>query len=556
VAAGYVGMAQGQQPSRPPPVDPQQAEKNIDAFQFEQQRRAKPPLKLPKVSPLETPAGTEPLFVLRSVSIEGAYTIPAATLTELYAPYLGRSVSQTDLRAITNAISERYRTADYHLSRAIIPVQDVQDGHLRIQVIEGVISELEITGNDVDIFGARKILEPVIHETPARFKTLERQLLIVNDTPGVRVADTALDEIGIATGRFRLAVKLTTWRIYSSFGLDNAGTSAVGPLQAYSAAAFNSYLAAGDSLAVSLATVPDTPRELRFGRISYDVPIGIDGVRVGVSASDSEVWPGDERRNILDRTVSQGYELRGSATPLQTRKSSLSVTVATSMSDPYEKTAFGYNYQDHIRLVSLAADYKVQDPLNGWNYATVALRQGIAGLGASQAGDPLSSRVDASPDFAIFAYAYNRYQTLSKEWSVKTSLTGQFASGPLLSSQRFYLGGAAFGPGYFSGDNGVAGSAELRFDRAINSTFVKEYQLYAFVDGGRVWDAGGVIKPSLASVGAGLRFLLGNDLQGNIAIATPIHYTTRTNNLQDVRILFSLSKSFKWCPSWNSWRCS
>ena len=91
---------------------------------------------------------------------------------------------------------------------------------------------------------------------------------------------------------------------------------------------------------------------------------------------------------------------------------------------------------------------------------------------------------------------------------------------------------------------------------AINSTFVKEYKLYAFVDGGRVWDAGGVIKPSLASVGAGLRFLLGNDLQGNIAIATPIHYTTRTNNLQDVRILFSLSKSFKWCPSWNSWRCS
>ena len=41
-------------------------------------------------------------------------------------------------------------------------------------------------------------------------------------------------------------------------------------------------------------------------------------------------------------------------------------------------------------------------------------------------------------------------------------MASQTASGPLFTSQQFYLGGAAFGRGYgaaeLSGDNGLAGS--------------------------------------------------------------------------------------------------
>ena len=139
------------------------------------------------------------------------------------------------------------------------------------------------------------MLAPVLAEHPSRLATLERKLLLINARPGVRIADTTLEEIGNASGRFRLTVFVKTWHIYTSFGIDNLGASPVGPWESYATVAFNSYLVPGDTLAVNLSTTPNDPRELAFGRLSYDTPIGNDGLRVGASGVYSEVWPGDYR---------------------------------------------------------------------------------------------------------------------------------------------------------------------------------------------------------------------------------------------------------------------
>src|SRR5258705_13272671 len=106
------------------------------------------------------------------------------------------------------------------------------------------------------------MLDVVAAEHPSRFATLERQLLLINGRPGARIEDTALEEIGTATGCFRLTVYLKTWHFFTSFGLDNLGSSAVGPWQSYASAAFNSYFAAGDSLLVNLSTPPADPPQL------------------------------------------------------------------------------------------------------------------------------------------------------------------------------------------------------------------------------------------------------------------------------------------------------
>ena len=57
-----------------------------------------------------------------------------------------------------------------------------------------------------------------------------------------------------------------------------------------------------------------------------------------------------------------------------------------------------------------------------------------------------------------------------------------------------YLGGLAFGRGYgsaeISGDNGVAGTVELRFDQKSSYQDLNGYQLYGFVDAGLAWNDG------------------------------------------------------------------
>src|SRR6266850_2546262 len=348
-----------------PGFDPRQTEKRFDASQSGQTPATRSALQMPLLSRPEARADSKPLVTLRQVSVTGALTIPADQLITAYQPYLGKKVSQADLVAIAGAVSDLYRAAGFHLSRAIVPPQDIRDGHLRLQVIEGSITEVALKGEDVERFGVRPLLDPVMAEQPSRLATLERQLLLINGRPGVRVADTALEEIGVATGRFRLVVDLKTWHVYTAFGVDNLGSSAVGPWQTYATGAFNSYLLPGDTLAINLSTIPTDPRQLAFGRLSYDVPVGPDGVRIGASALYSEVRPGDMRRLYNDNTTTESFEIHSSVVPLQSQNAALTLTSAANFSNVSERDVFGPIYQDHIRTVSLTSDYWLQDNFGG-----------------------------------------------------------------------------------------------------------------------------------------------------------------------------------------------
>jgi len=418
-----------------------------------------------------------------------------------------------------------------------------------------------LKGEGAEEFGVRRMLLPVLGEQPSRLTTLERRLLLINGRPGVRIQDTTLEEIGKTSGHFRLTVFVKTWHLYTSFGVDNLGASAVGPWESYATAAYNSLLAAGDTLAVNLSTTPNDPRELAFGRLSYDTPIGNDGVKVGMSGIYSSVWPGDFRHALADNTVTEALEVRASIAPLLSQRSALSFTTALDVSNVSESTMFGPVYSDRIRSFSLTSDYRLQDNFGGNNYITVMWRQGLNIFGASPADDSFVSHFGASPSFSVLDVWYTRYQTLADAWSLKIAGAGQATSGPLYLSQQFYLGGAAFGRGYAaaetSGDNGMAGTLELRFDQRLNSRYLTGYQLYSFVDSGVAWNSGfnytqGI---SLVSVGGGVRFFLSNNTQADLAVAVPLSYRSPDNPGRDLRVLFSLTSALELCPVRTSARC-
>ena len=553
-ASIFAGVPQSfAQQAHAPGFDPRQPEKHFEN-QSERESLSRPPLKLPSAGQSNAAGDSKPQFVLRGINTSGAHAISPDRIAAAYQPYLGKSVSQADLVAIAGAISDLYRAQGFHLSRAIVPAQDIADGRVRIQIIEGAIVETELKGDGAEQFGIRPMLGPILAEQPSRLATLERQLYLINGWPGVRITDTALEEIGGATGRFRLTVYLKTWHVFTSFGLDNLGSSSVGPWQTYATGAFNSYLTPGDTLAVNLSTVANDPRELGFSRLSYDAPVGVDGVRLGGSVLYSAVRPGDARRLASDITTTEAFELRASVVPLQSRSSTLTLTAATTFSNVSEHDLYGPWYNDHIRAASLTADYRLQDGLGGTNFATMTFRQGLDVFGASHFDDDLLSRDGASSNFSVLNFWFTRYQSLTDTWSLKLSAASQTASRPLFTSQQFYLGGAAFGRGYgaaeISGDNGLAGSVELRFDQNLNFRYWSGYQLYAFGDAGAVWNDGYRLSDglSLTSAGAGVRFFLSHDLQADFGVAVPLSYRAPDNERRSPRFLFTLSSAFRLRP--------
>jgi hemolysin activation/secretion protein len=253
------------------------------------------------------------------------------------------------------------------------------------------------------------------------------------------------------------------------------------------------------------------------------------------------------------RILTRSYELRGTFVPIAAREHSLALTAAFGLIDSTETDLEGMNYNDRVRLVSLMANYRFHDQMDGWNFLGLILRQGLGGLGASASSEPLLSRAGANPSFSAMAYSYVRHQQLTSAWSIRASIIGQITSGPVLASQAFYLGGAAFGPGYYSADNGFFGTAELRFEQPLNEV-IKTYQLYSFIDGGVVWNRHEA-EQSLSSAGIGVRFQIASDLLASFAFAVPLSYSSKTEEFRDFRVLFTLASAFRLCPEQSQPHC-
>lgn len=535
-----------------PGFDPLQPEKHFESQRLEQLRGTSTPHLL-DVARGSVPQAGGQTFATRRFSIVGNHAVTDAEIRPLYDRYVGGRISEGELAELAEAITRLYRARGYHLSRAIIPPQDVKGGVIVVKVIEGSIVDLVVDGDSEGRFGAKALLTPIVAEQPSQQHVLERQLLLLNATPGIRVSDTSLEEIGTASGRFRLTVYVKTWHAYSSIGVDNLGSSSVGPWQTYATGAFNSYVVAGDALTVNASTIATDPRQLGFGRLSYEAPIGTDGVRIGGSGLYSEVRPGDWRRQYGDVTKTESFELHVSAAPLQSQRQTLTLTAGAQFTDVSEQDVFGTLYRDHLRTISLAADYRLKDDWGGVNYLTLTGRQGLDVLGASRLGDGSLSRDNGSGLFATVNVWFARYQTITDAVSLKLAGAAQYASTPLLTSQQFYLGAASFGRGYgnaeISGDNAMAGSIELRYDGSVTVPYLRGYQFYGFVESGTAWNVGYNYTDglSLTSAGGGLRLFFDGDLRADLGVGVPLSYRSFDNPNRNPRFLFSLSNSFRLC---------
>ena len=346
---------------------------------------------------------------------------------------------------------------------------------------------------------------------------------------------------------------LETWRVWAGFDLDNSGSPAVGPLQTFISTAFNSFALGGETLGINLSTTPDALRELRFAGVALDVPIGSQGARLGLTASYSDIWPDDERRAAHGRIQTEYYALSGTFVSFRARDFSLWLTGLAGIRNADETNSLGTVYQDRIRFIGMNAAYQSRDADNGSTYLALGFRHGIDIFGASQRDDMLLSRSDGSGQFSKAFLALTRLQRLSEQWSLLLSGTAQVASAPLLASEEFYLGGPLFGRAFrgaeVSGDAGLAGFAEVRFDQLAEGRFVKGYQLYAFMDSGVVWDreTAAERRASLASFGGGLRLSFQDGLRASVEVASPLGDYSASSSDGGWTVFFTLSKSFKSC---------
>src|SRR5437764_9089154 len=139
---------------------------------------------------IEAPPGAaETKLVIRQIRIVGATVYTAAQLAELYANVVGKKVTLQAVYDLAQRITAKYGGDGYVLSRAIVPVQqlDPNGAVVKIQVVEGYIERVEwppelSTYRDFFSYYAEKIAA----ERPVNIRTIERYLLLAGDLPGLK----------------------------------------------------------------------------------------------------------------------------------------------------------------------------------------------------------------------------------------------------------------------------------------------------------------------------------------------------------------------------------
>ncbi|UAB79557.1 ShlB/FhaC/HecB family hemolysin secretion/activation protein [Erythrobacter sp. SCSIO 43205] len=466
-------------------------------------------------------SSTSGSFTVGSIIIAGNETLPDSEFLDLIEEYTSQPLSQQDLATLATRIAVRAQAKGFIFATASVPEQRLDLGVLRVELDEGRIDEVRLEGAQ-DAAIARQ-LAPLASGGPVTKDRLEHQLLLADDISGVRILGSRFEKEGT---RGVLIVKARRSKASGYAEVTNNGSKTVGPIRARISVDFNGLLSSADEVDVTVGTTPLQPSELQFARASYKIVVDASGLELGTHLSYSSTAPGDF---LSDREIEGEFWRAGVSAryPLK-RSRDLSVWVVGEFEVTDLKSERFGDLVRHDRVPKVSAGLYSRGRLaGGWFRGQVMASRGLDILSATDPGDPLASRSDASARFSSLYGWFAWEGSLARSFSLALGARAQLAADPVLVTEDIGIGGTSFLRGYDfnerTGDTGIMGYGELRYNWRGEGFWLPRAQAYVFADGGTVTNLeDGFGSGSLASAGGGLRLNVTRDLNLGVEMAVPL----------------------------------
>ncbi|SMF75156.1 ShlB/FhaC/HecB family hemolysin secretion/activation protein [Allosphingosinicella indica] len=460
-------------------------------------------------------------IVAGAIRVEGATILQPAAFAPVIERYAGRELSSSDLAALASDVANVARRAGYGLATAWIPAQRLGNGVLRVVIDEGRIDAVEASGKAASV--AERYLAALVGTGPVSTRALERRLLVAGDIAGVTVGNARLER---QDGRNILKVATDRDRVRGRASLDNWGTAEVGPVRAQANVDLSGVGSDDDRLSLGAAITPFEPREFGLVSAEYTMPLGTNGTDVKLGGYYAYTHPGGvlSGRDFDGHSAEAGAEF--SHPLLRTRETSVWAYSGFTLRESVQSIDGAPLRSDQIAILQ-ASIYALDIFTNGYVRGRVAISQGLDIFGATEPGDPLASRDDASGRFGKIDVWGEYVRRVAPRVTMQLQAQAQLATRPLLSSEEMGLGGRSFLRGYdyreLSGDKGIAGSAEVRYDLGEMPKPLSKAQLYLYGDVGSVGNyRGGGGGGTLASAGGGVRVWLGKAVEAGLELGIPL----------------------------------
>lgn len=476
---------------------------------------------------------------------------------------------------IRDRANSALRQNGYIASVQIVP-QDLSSGALQLTVVTAHFTDIRVHG---DPGPYRELMDERIKQLmaldPLNELDAERILLLTGDVPGLDVR-LSLRSAGTTPGAVigDLTVATTTYRVQAN--VNNYGSEELGRESAYARLEMYGLTGHADMTYVGVSSTWDG-REQQVAQIGHVMALGKHGDTIGASFVFARSRPDLGALDLRTESKVANFEYYH---PL-IRTVSKDLLLYGGMDVVEQKTqVFGGSKTTTLNLDKLSIAYLRLNGALHWPglpggegisvRASVEARKGLDAFGASKicpstptAGVSciLSSGLRTDPQASVERFNADAVAGLGPIFTVAGTLRSQHSSKVLANYEKFAIGNLTIGRGYDPGavtaDSAIGWRAEVRALFARSQPMKGE--AFAFYDAVKVWSnepvqcgpapaicANSGNGRTLASYGAGVRFILPGKWIGEITVAKPLDIPLPSVQKEPppARIMFSLTTQF------------
>ncbi len=408
------------------------------------------------------PEGTT-CFQADVIELHGVTLLDEDTQTQLLAPYLGRCITLGDVDELLRAITNLYTEKGYVTTRGFVPSQDISDGSLEINVVEGYVEGFELHDDKSRKLWRLKTAFPLMMDRPLNLRDIEQGLDQINRLK----SNNAQMKLEPGSKQGATLVKIENqsskpWHLTS--GYDNSGTIATGVQQWTGTAELDDLLGINDYLSFSWSkdTKTGDPQQSRSLSGYWSIPFGY----LTLSGSHSFYSYASKVNATTASYLSSGYsrtqkvELDAVLHRDQDSKTHTSVFLrqhtAASFIDNLKLSSSSY------RLTSLGWTVGHENKLwDGILSGDITVEKGIRALWAKEdigITDPSTPRAQFLKS-ELSLYYYKPFEVMGQKLTYNATSFAQWSAMTLYSADQMSIGGQSSVRGYkentLGGDQGA-----------------------------------------------------------------------------------------------------
>ncbi len=501
----------------------------------------------------QQPAG----FDLLELRVKGNTLLEKKQLERSIYPFLGPKKTIDNVELARAALEELYRSKGYQTVAVDIPEQDVKNGIVYLQVVEGKISRLRVKDARYFSLGAIKAGVPELAEgnVPNLPKMQQQLVELGGQSPDRQI--TPVLRAGETPGTLEVDLKVEDkLPLHGKVELNGRNTSSTSRLRLVSSLRYDNLWQAMHSASLMYQVSPENAEEVDVWAGTYALPLFNSDTRLalyGVSSSSSAQVASAGALSVIGIGNIYGARL---VKPLK------------GTDDYFHSATLGVDYKDFKEDLNLIGADTIATPiaylpfmaeysgnLRGKESMTsfdLGVHFSVRGL-ANEQQQFEDKRYLAKANYAYLTGDLKTRHNLPLGMEVAARVSGQVSDTPLISNEQFSLGGAESVRGYFEtqslADDALFGSLELYSPHLgpADWEYLDNLQLLGFFDVGKGWIKKALPGNSkgdfLIAGGVGLHFQVLKHLSGVLDVGIPLANLAPVRS-GDPRLNFNIAAEF------------